>query len=516
MEIKIEVNKMEVGSFEETKGKLLDDGMSEDEIDERLSQLKEQYDGMITKKEVLAHIIAKERGLTKPSRRRTTSQVKPKGKPKEVKIEDLEDGMENVVFQAYVVDERTTKTKNGELMKWLTLIDETGSVSATVFGDGAEWDYDYGEVVGVKGKTFSTNSGDVCFSTYNSPETLSDDENEMDVSLDDILQKKISELEEDMDAILVKAYVVDRRLTETKKGDEMSWVTIVDETGSTSATLFGKASHNWDYEFGQPIAIRGQTFATGGQICPSSWKEPEVLSKDDMDKTLEEMIKVDIKDLRDIHERKYVAIEGLVTDYYENSYEGCQNCKSKAENCDCENNYGMSKYTFKNMTVLTKDGLHSVQASADPSTDVPEGLELNYVKIFGEYTDGSDDDKDKVIEISKVEKLIGEDKEKVESKSTKDMSKGESKSIKDVDESKDVELPKIARDTVSVSLMGKENIAKILGFVERFGEVPIEMFNKYVEGNTDIEPSGTVLDQMKDDGIVYVNNDEKVEMTKEE
>lgn len=513
---KHEVKCMEVPEFEETKEKLLEDGMTEDEIEEKLESLEEQYEGMITKKEVLAHIMAKERGLVQTSPRRTGGTGRPKGDPDEVTIDELVDGMNNVVVQAYVVDERITNTKDGDKMKWLTIIDSTGSVSATVFGDGVEWEYEYGEVVKIEGKTFSTNEGDICLSSYSSPEVLSEDESDLEESVDDLLEKDIEELEEDMDMVLVKGYAVERRLTETKSGDEMSWVTIVDETGSTSATLFGEASHNWDYEFGQPIAVRGQTFSTGGEICPSTWKEPEVLDESDMDKTLEEIIEREIGELDEIHERKYVVVEGLCTDYYENSYSGCKNCKSKKENCDCEGDYGMSEYTFKNMTVMTKDGKDSVKASADPSTDVPDDLELNCVRVYGEYTDGSDDDNEKVIEISKVQKLTGEENPMRESNETTDTSKSDSKKTEDEKESKDVELPEIAKDTVSVGFMGEEAVADILGFVERFGEVPEEMFLKYVEGNTDVEPADGALEQMLDDGILYKNEDEKIEMTKED
>lgn len=389
---------MEIPKFEQTKEKLLNDGMTEDDIEEKIDTLREHYDGLISKKEVLAHIIAKERGLVRERQQYQGS----KGEPKEVTISELEDGMDN---------------------------------------------------------------------------------------------------------ILVKCYVVSRRLTETKKGDEMSWVTIVDETGSTSATIFGEGSIDWDDEFGQAIAIKGQTFEAGGRINASTWEVPEILTEDEMGYSLQEAIKMDISEVKELDERRFVCIEGLCTDLYRNTYEGCMNCKSKMENCDCDGNYGTVDYSFEKLTILTPSGEASIKAQADPEFDVDDDVKLELLRIYGEYMDGSssddEEDRDKYISISKLEKI---NKDGSKKKSSGDKSKSKS----------DVKVSKEVEDSISSGLMGAENIQKILGFVDRYGEVPKQMFHKYVEGNTDITPPENALDQMKEDGLVYINKDGKVEKTEEE
>ncbi len=398
---------MEVPDFKTTKGKLMEDGMSEEDIEDKLDELREQYEGLVSKKEVLAHILAKERGVVKTDRGKRRS----KGTPKELTIE---------------------------------------------------------------------------------------------------------ELEPDMDNIMVKGYAVGRRFTETENGDEMSWVTLVDKTGTTSATIFGEGSIEWDWEFGQPIAVEGQTFEAGGDICPSSWNTPRVLDEEEMGYSLEEVIKQDISDLEDIHERKFVAVDGLCTDFYKNTYEGCQNCRKKIENCDCDGNFGTTEYSFKNMKLLTSDGEYSVRASADPSTDIDEDVKLEYVRVMGEYTDGTEDeDHEPIIRISKVEKLTGDDKPDTAQGSTSSQTDSQG-SQEEKSEEKDIDLPDIAKDTISAGMMGEENVSKILGFVDRYGEVPRKMFDKFVEGQTSIEPPESAFEQMKDDGILYLNDDDKIERTKEE
>lgn len=390
---------MEVPEYEETKKKLMEDGMEEDEIEEELEKLSEQYDGMVSAKPVLADILAKQRGVVRS--KRPSGGSKSEGTPTEVTI------------------------------------------------------------------------------------------------------KEMQEMEED-EYVILKGFVVQRDLSETKNGDEMSFITVVDETGSCRGTVFGEASEDWLYEFGQAVVLEGDTYkGTRGpnKMGISTWNDPRVISEEKLDYSLDDSVQKKIDELDEVEDGEFIMVDGLCSDEFINEYEGCQNCRAKMENCNCEGKFGTKTYRFDKVTLMTADGEYSVGAQAGPTVDVPEDMHLDFVKVYGIYNNGDEDedeedeyDDDIRIEITKAEKVTNTGKAPTQKK--------DSESEEEEDTGDVVELSDDLKDTVSCGMFGAEALTKIMTFVKRFDEVPDKMLVKFVENNTDVSPAENVPEQMVEDGIL--------------
>jgi hypothetical protein len=121
---------MKLPDYEKIRQILLDKGLTDVEINEKIEQKKSQYYGFVSDRNVLIYLVAKDLGIEIPL-----------SLPAEtIKIGQLKDVPEDqmISVKGFIVDIWHRKTKKGSPSVHLVIVDDTGWVEVGVFGGAVD------------------------------------------------------------------------------------------------------------------------------------------------------------------------------------------------------------------------------------------------------------------------------------------------------------------------------------------------------------------------------------------